>query len=77
MKNLFDDLEVVFVNHEKVESKQNVKQGYYDYLASILIAGEGLLPNPIDPEELIQRKLTDEEEEELYYKIGVWLQSLN
>jgi len=73
---LFEDMEMTFLDPVS-EKKRQVKQGYYDYLASIVIAGEGLLPDPLDPDELVQRKITPEEEEELYYKIGVWLNSLN
>ena len=74
--DLFEEMEVTFLD-ATIERKRQVKQGYYDYLAELLKSGEGLLPNLLDPEELIQRKITAEEEEEILYKIGLFLQSLN
>jgi hypothetical protein len=71
---LFAAMEISFLTEDK---KRNIKQGYYDHLAEIIMSGEGLLPGLQDPEEFVLRKLTPEEEEELYFKIGTFLNSLN
>ena len=80
MKDLFADQYMSFF--EKDEDEQTFRkkrQAYYDYLSDILVKGEALLSDETDSlsEDLVYRKLTEQEEEELYFKVGTWLQSLN
>lgn len=77
MKELFEDLYVGFFEETSLQMVTENKQQYMDYLAALVIEGEGYLPSLEQPEEFIERKLTAKEEEEIYYRIGLWLNSLN
>ena len=74
-KDLFEDEFMAFMSPPK-EIKPAI-QKYYDHLSKIIITGSGMLPDPESPEDYIFRELTENEEEELYYLIGSWLNSLN
>lgn len=76
MKELFEDMYMGFFEEPQLQTVvSDKKQAQYDYYANLIIEGEGFLPN--DKDEFVRRKITKKEEEELYYRLGKFLQSLN
>lgn len=77
MKDLFEELDLHFFQETQLELVSKKKQEYMNHLATLVIEGKGYLPSLDQPEEFEERELTPKEEDELYYRIGLYLNSLN
>lgn len=71
---LFEQLETGFFT-DKEETRKN-NQKYYNLLADVVKKGKAYLKDEIT-EDVVYRDLTEQEKEEIFYQIGLWLSKLN